>query len=217
MEDVVSSRALLLLTLLSTSAAAQSSSIEGWGRITAGGGWRWVPNWYFADKAAQAGFPYVKSSPGGPQGFASFGYGVVSYLEVAIDLFAGAEWFEISGYSPFTAVTYGAVLGPRLSIVDFPFKGLIPHLGVQVGPTLAMLQTDTVSIPEKVLMGTSINGGFTWRFADRFGLTFDARWIFARGYVPPISGINVGGAWFSLGFTIYFPPAPKRDLDVPGF
>ncbi|HEY0882340.1 MAG TPA: hypothetical protein VGD87_12445, partial [Archangium sp.] len=70
---------------------------------------------------------------------------------------------------------------------------------------------------ERVLLAVSAGGGLTWRITDRYGLTLDVRYMFARSAIWPISGINVGGVWFGLSFNIFFPPAPKRDLDVPGF
>lgn len=206
-----------MLIVLGPGVAQADSSIEGWGRVSVFGGWRWVPNWFFADKAAEAGTPMLKASPGGPQGGASFGYGALPFVEVAIDLFIGYETFELSGLQPFSSVSYGGLLGARFTRMDVLFPGFAPYLGVQAGPMLASVTSNSAPQPEKLLGAVSVNGGVNYRFAERFAVNLDVRWIIARTYVDPIAGINVGGVWFSAGFTIFFAPAPKRDLDVPGF
>lgn len=207
--------ALALLALLSTGARAEG--VEGWGRISVGGGWRWVPNWHLEARAAQAGTPVVSALHGGPQGSAAFGYGVTPWLEAAIDVFAGYDTFEVQGTRPYTAVSYGALLGAKVYAPDLLVEGLQPYLGVQVGPTLSMLTSDDAALPERALAGTSLSGGATLRLGERFGLTFDVRYLLARNFLPPLSGLNVGGVWFSVMLTVFVPPAPKRDLDVPGF
>lgn len=205
------------LLLLAAAAQAEPGSIEGVGRIQVSAGYRWTPNWYFTGKAAEAGTPVVRASIGGPQATASFGYGATSWLEGTIDVLGAIESFELSGYLPFTSSTYGALLGIRVARLDVWVPGLVPHAGVQVGPMLSTVSSATLPGTEHLQLGYSVNGGLTWRFSERFGLTLDVRWLYARIYVDGISGINVGGVWFSLGLTTFFAPAPKRDLDVPGF
>lgn len=200
-----------------SAARAESRSIEGWGRISITGGYRWVPNWYFADKAAQAGSPMLKASPGGPQGGASFGYGAFPFTEIAIDLLFGYETFELEGLQPFSSVTYGGLLGPRFTRMDVLFKGFAPYIGAQFGPVLSSLTSPSLPQGEKLIGAVAVNGGFNYRFADRFAFTLDVRWLLARNFVAPIAGANVGGLFVSAGFTIYFAPSPKQDLDVPGF
>ncbi len=210
-------RLTLVLALAASSSFAQrTDSVQGWGRISVLGGYRWVPNWYFADRAAQAGFPVAKASPGGPLGIASFGYGVFDSLELAVDLFAAWETFELTDYAPFSATTYGAMLGPRLTKRNL-FPGFTPYVGVEGGPTLALVSSNSISNPERLLGGLAAVGGFHWAFHDRWAISFDVRWIYARSAVPGISGINVGGVLFSLGVSTFFAPSPKRELDVPGF
>lgn len=207
----------LAVALCAAGARAESRSIDGWGRITAFGGYRYVPNGYFAEKAAEAGAPMKKPSPGGPQGGASFGYGAFSFLEVTIDLLIGYETFELEGQAPFSSVTYGGLLGARFTKLDLLFTGFAPYAGVQAGPILSIVTSNSAPQPEKFLGGIAINGGFNYRFTERLGINLDVRWMFARNYVEPIAGCNVGGLWVSLGFSVFFPPAPKADLDVPGF
>lgn len=207
----------LVVALASSGARAESRSIEGWGRISVFGGYRWVPNWFFADKAAEAGRPLVRPSPGGPQGGASFGYGAFAFAEIAIDLLIGYETFELEGLQPFSAVTYGGLLGPRFTKMDVLFKGFAPYVGVQAGPVLSSVSSNSLPQREKLLGAVAVNGGFNYRFAERLAFNVDVRWMLARNFVDPIAGANVGGVWFSVGFTIFFAPEPKRDLDVPGF
>lgn len=210
--------AVLVIALWAADGRAESRSIDGWGRITVFGGYRYTPQGYFADKAAEAGTPMIRPSPGGPQGGASFGYGAFSFVEVSVDLLIGYETFELEGHQPFSSVQYGGLLGARFTKMDVLFTGFAPYAGVQFGPILSSITSNSAPQGEKLLGGISVNGGFTYRFAQRFGVSLDVRWLFARHYVEVVgAGANAGGLWASLGFTIFFAPEPKRDLDVPGF
>jgi hypothetical protein len=213
----VSVRSIAVIGLLLAATPASAGSVEGWGRISLGGGYRWVPNWYFAEKAAAAGRPIEVPSVGGPQGTASFGLGVNAWLEVAIDLFAGYDAFTLAPQEAFTSIAYGAMLGGRLVAADLFVKGFMPYVVLQAGPMLAQVQSPLTKDPEKLMGALAAGGGATWRFSDRYGVSLEAKWIYGRNFVTDISGINVGGVWFTASFTIFFPPAPKRDLDVPGF
>jgi hypothetical protein len=210
-------RVLALALALAAPAALAQSSIDGWGRVTVLGGYRWVPNWYFAGKAAEAQHPFTRPSPGAPSVIASFGYGATSFLEVAVDAFFSWESFELAGYSTFNAFTYGALLGPRLMKGDVLFRGFTPWVGVEAGPVFSIVNSNSVHGGERLLGTLAVAGGFHWRVNDRWAISFDVRWVYARDVVEGISGINVGGVTFSLGVTGLFPPAPKRELDVPGF
>ena len=75
----------LLFTVVLLSGAAFGEGIDGLGRISVGGGFRWVPNWYFSEHAAAVGTPVIPGLTGGPQLNASFGYGVAPVLEVLAD------------------------------------------------------------------------------------------------------------------------------------
>lgn len=209
----------LLLALLAPSALAQAGvqSIDGWGRITVLGGYRWVPNWYFAGRAAAAGTPISRPSLGGPALVASFGYGATDWLELSVDLFGSYDSFELQGFAPFAAYTYGAVVGPRLSRANVLFRGFTPYLGVEAGATFSFITSVGLTVPEQLLPGVSAVGGFHWKVADRWAIAFDVRWVYARSFIPGVSGVNVGGVIFSLGVTWLFPPRPRAELEVPGF
>lgn len=208
---------LCLLLVCSTPALAEG--IDGMGRIAVGGGFRWVPNWWFETRAAQAGTPVIPGVNGGPQVMASFGYGVSSMFELAIDLLGSFELINLQlpdgQRDEYTSAAYGAVIGGRF--VPNVSKVLLPYLSVQLGPLLSNIANRANPQEEKLLLSLSAGGGLTWRITDRYGVSLDVRYVYARAAIWPISGINVGGVWFGLSFNIFFPSAPKRDLDVPGF
>jgi hypothetical protein len=207
----------VVLVLAAGVASAQAEhTIDGWGRVTVLGGYRWVPNWYFADQAQRQGTPVSRPSVGGPALIASFGYGALDWLELSVDVFGAYDSFEVQGAGQFNAFTYGAVLGPRLTRANL-FRGFSPFLGVEAGATFAVLSSSTVNAGERMLPGLTALVGFHWKVADRWAITFDARWIYGRSYLPGISGLNVGGVVFSLGVSALFAPRPHADLDVPGF
>ncbi len=213
----VSWRAVVVGLVFLCAGPAGAAGVDGWGRISLGGGYRWVPNWYFADRAAEVGRALEAVSPGGPQGTVSFGLGVNAFLEVSIDLFAGYEAFTLTPGEQFSSVSYGALVGGRLVAADLFFKGFMPYLTVQAGPMLALVASQATPVPERLIGALAAGAGATWRFSERYGVGLEARWIYGRSYITDISGINVGGVWFTASFTIHFPPSPKRDLDVPGF
>lgn len=211
-----------LLICMSAQAVLADTPTDGVGRMSFGGGLRWTPNDHFNARANEAGHPNTRAqefvtAPLGFQGAASFGYGAFEWLELAIDLFAGFESFQLEGWLPFSSVSYGALVGVRLTRYDFPVKGLVPYVGAQTGPVLVIVNSPSAPGPERILQGFSVNGGAAWRLTDRFGLFVDVRWLLGRAYVADIAGRNVGGVFASAGVSIFFPPTPKRDLDVPGF
>lgn len=210
-----------LLSVALLSSAAMGEGFDGWGHVSVGGGFRWVPNWWFIEHAAAAGTPVIPGLSGGPQLTASFGYGVGTNLELSIDLLGSFETFALAlpdgNRDEYTSAVYGAQLGGRLVGNNVFFPGLMPYLTLQAGPLLSNISSKTNPVPERVLLAFSGGGGLTYRFMERYGLTLEVRYLNARNAVPPISGINVGGVWFSAMFTIFFPPPPKHDLDVPGF
>ncbi|MGV3619779.1 MAG: hypothetical protein ACO1OB_03120 [Archangium sp.] len=213
-------RVVLSLLMLAASSSF-ASGIEGWGRISVGGGPRWIPNWWFVDNAAMAGTPVINHVPLGGHGNASFGYGVTAFLEVTVDIFAGYEAFALQGLDG-QRMEYGsfagaAMLGGRLVAKDIFGKGFSPWLSVQGGGLLSSLNGPNVEIFERLMPSFAAGGGFDIRFNERYGMSVDARYLYGRSYVPPISGINVGGMWFTVSVVFFFPPDSKRDLAVPGF
>jgi hypothetical protein len=218
---VMKSLAVVALLAVGSPALADSPT-DGVGRISIGGGLRWTPNWYFDDRAsaqgrATTGAEEPVTAPFGPQGLVSFGYGAFEWFEVAIDLFVGYESFQLQGWLPFTSVSYGALIGVRATRYDFPLPGLVPYVGVQTGPMLVTVTSPSVPQSEALMQAFSVNGGAAYKITDRLGLFVDVRWILGRVFVADIAGRNVGGIFASAGLTIFFPPSPKRDQDLPGF
>lgn len=202
--------ALAALAILGSTTAA-AASVDGMGRISAGGGWRLTPNEPFFNKAAEVGAPVSKRSGGGPQGTASFGYGASDLFEVCIDLFIGGEGFTL-GADDFSALTYGALLGGRLTKADFPFAGLTPWLGIGLGPTLAFITSKTRTNPERLITSYAVDVGAMYRVSDRFGVQLGVRYLFAYAEVDGIGSANAGGLFFTLGLSILFP---KTAGDMP--
>src|SRR5690606_34984659 len=142
------------------------------------------------------------------QGFASFGYGAIRWLEVSIDLFMGHDRFEIGGFRPLNVLTYGAMVGARATFMDLLLPGLAPYLGIGLGPVLGYVWTgDSDQTFERLVTAVAGVAGVAYRFNDRVGLFVDYRFVLARG-VWTTSGLNVGGSFFSLGVVIYFARTP---------
>lgn len=208
--------------LLAFPAFGGDGATDGVGRVSIGAGLRWTPNGYFNGKAAEVGraptdYGEFVTAPLGPQGMASFGYGAFEWLELAIDVFGAFESFQLADWAPFTSTSYGGLLGIRVTRYDFPVKGLVPYVGVQTGPMFVTVSSPDVPGTERIMQAWSVNGGAAYKFTDRLAVFVDARYLYGRAFVGEIAGRNVGGLLFSAGLTIFFPPTPKRDLDVPGF
>jgi len=201
-----------LLALVCLPAFAEDErSVDGLGRVSVQAGYRWVPNVYFAQQAGAAGYPMPHHSPGGPQGSLSFGYGATQFIEGTIDLFIGYEQLKLANLDPFDAYSYGALFGARAVAMDWPFHGLAPYVGVQVGPLLGVVDSKTYPNHETVTTGYSFQAGATLRFGDRFGLDLSVRYLVGRSYVTGISGVNVGGLLVSLGLNVYFAGPPNKN------
>lgn len=207
------------VALLLAAPSFADSPTDGIGRISLGGGLRWTMNDYFNARASEAARPVEAkgTAPWGFQGMASFGYGAFEWLEIAVDLFGGFESFQIAGEDLFSSVSYGGLIGLRLTRYDFPFQGLVPYVGVQTGPMLAIVTSASEPGGERILQGWSVNGGASFRITDRFGLFVDVRYLHGRVFVAELAGRNVGGLFVSAGVSLFFPASPKRELDVPGF
>jgi hypothetical protein len=207
--------ALALASALAASPARASEpgSIEGLGRITVGGGVRWLPNDHFKKGAEGEGFPLESSWAVGPMGFATFGYGVLSFLEVSIDLIAAGERFKLLDRPEYSSVTYGPLLGARVMKADLFFEGFTPMAGVLLGPIFSHVSRDDGLVEERVTTGLSIVAGFAFRLSHRFGIWTEARYLLARGVVPEMTtGINTGGFWFGAGFTVYLETPGSEEL-----
>lgn len=217
MEGVVM-RWVGLFTLLPLLAWADTPT-DGVGRISIGGGLRWTPNDYFSAKAAEAGRGLISggTAPFGPQAHASFGYGAFEWFEVAIDVFGAYESFSLDGWLPFNSISYGLLVGGRVTRYDVLIKGLVPYAGIQTGLLLSQVTSPSSPGSERALQPLSLNAGAAFRFTERFGAFVDARWMLGRVFVADIAGRNVGGVFLSVGVSIFFPAQAKRDLEVPGF
>ena len=186
--------------------------MEGMGRIAVQAGYRWTPNAEFMRRAAELGRNVEGGMPGGPQFSASFGYAPLDWVEATIDVFVGFENFRLKDLEQFTSTTYGALVGVRFAKMDFPFPGLVPYFGAQIGPVLSFITGKSINGSERFNTGYSINAGLTFRVSDRWGVGFDARYLFARGDVPDVATIDAGGLWASLSVTYFIPAGPKDPL-----
>ncbi len=197
----------------------EERSLDGLGRLSVLAGYRWAPNEYFYSQAGSLGNPVTRKSRGGPQAAFSFGYGATSFVEGSVDLFFGYETFHLQGLETFNSFSYGALFGARFCKMDWPVHGLAPHVGFQAGPVLGIVNSNTYKNRETLGTGYSFDAGLSLRLNDRFGFTFDARYLVARSYVSGISGVNVGGVFVSLGFNVYFAGqsnrSPTSDLITP--
>ncbi|MBE2247975.1 MAG: hypothetical protein IAE78_00415 [Myxococcus sp.] len=213
--------AALALLCAAGPALAQGSTTDI-GRVSIGGGLRWTMNDHFNAKAAEAGRAPTSreefvTAPLGFEGMASFGYGAFDWLEVAVDLFAGFESFKLEGWLPFSSLSYGALIGLRLTRYDVLLPGLVPYVGVQTGPLLVLVSSPSAPGAERIMQGWSVNGGASYKFTDRLGVFVDVRYLYGRVFVADLAGRNVGGVLVSAGLSIFFPATPSRELEVPGF
>lgn len=201
MKRLVASCALLL------AGAASAQTMEGVGRIALHAGWRYTPNGFFARSAEANGTPVEASSPGGPQFTGTFGYAATANLELTIDLFAGVDTLKLQNAADVTQVSYGAMVGVR---AFRPFGSVVPNIGIGVGPLLAYSAGGPGGAAERIVTAYAAMGGLTWRLTDTLGITFDVRYLVARGFVSGIGGVNAGGLWGGAGVVFLFPAEPQR-------
>ncbi len=194
-------------------AMAQQRTLEGAGRISLQGGYRYTPNGDFIRRAEAAGFPVEGGAIiGGPQFSGSFGYAPLDWMEATIDVIVGFESFRLRDLDTFTSTTYGALIGVRLAKTDFPFQNLVPHIGAQIGPVLSFISGTSIAGSERFNTAYSLNAGLTFRFAERWAAGFDVRYLFAYGALPEVATFNAGGLWGSLSVTYFIPSGPKDPL-----
>ena len=65
---------------------------------------------------------------------------------------------------------------------------------------------------EKLNTGFSFNAGLTFRFAEKWGVGADVRYLFNDGVVPDLAGLNAGGLWVSLTITFFIGAGPKDPM-----
>jgi hypothetical protein len=201
----------LALTILS--AGGIHNSVEGRSYITVMGGARWVPNWYFEDKFKIAETPLVpRLFPGGPSGVVSFAYAPFSSFEIAIDLFASSDTFEVTRDANYLSISYGALLMGKYTSRNLLFEGFNPFLGVGVGPMLNWLGRSGALVDERLQVAVAAAAGFQFQFTSNLGLAVDLRYIFARRWFPEVAGLNVGGVAAHVGVTYFFPVARMSEF-----
>ena len=187
-----------------------AQGIEGEGRITLTGGWRYTSQGYFENSARNAGTPVTEASHGGPTGVASFGYGANDALEISIDLFGGTDQLGLQGEPTLHMSEYGALFGARWFLLLSGGK-LRPWIGLLTGPTIVDVTGANLSQVSETIGNTyALSLGATWRLGPNWGASFDYHLMIVRGMVPGIGGISAGGNWFGLGFTYYFAPEPEH-------
>jgi hypothetical protein len=211
----------LFAALVASTAFAQGGapSLEGEGRISIQGGWRYVSNSTFYN-GYYSQRPALERSPqahGGPLIVGSFAYAVTDLVEVGIDLFGTAERIQLTGQPQLTVLNYGALLGLRfMGWLDLGPEGTVPFLGLLTGPMLASSRFQGEPVRELVSQAWAGNAGATLRLTPRWGLTLEYRLVFARGPVrrpgEQFGSFNAGGSWLSLGVNYTFPsePGPSR-------
>jgi hypothetical protein len=212
-----------LLLLLATPAAAQyeseSASLDGVGRITVQGGWRYTSNTTFRTgyyaRPENQGLEQAAASPGGPLVAFTFGYAVNEYVELGVDLFATGERLELTGAPTLTTLTYGALVGLRLQTLleGVGPHGLVPWVGLLSGPTLVLstFQGDPGTEGVKQAWGASV--GASLRLSPRWAATLEARGVLVRGPVQDLGSVNGGGVWFGFGATYSFDAEPSRPVN----
>ncbi|HYI01073.1 hypothetical protein [Hyalangium sp.] len=219
-----------LLTLLATLAAStafaqdDAPSLDGVGRISIQGGWRYVSNSTlynsYYSQPGNAGLERAAKSPGGPLLVGSFAYAMSDLVEVGIDLFGTGERLQLTDQPQLTTLCYGALLGVRLQKwVALGPEGTVPFVGVLTGPLLATATFKGERPQETLTQAYAATVGATARLNPHWGLSLEFRQVFARGTVSKtgqrFSSFNAGGSWLSVGVSYAFPPDPGPSLRNP--
>ncbi len=201
--------ALALFFALSSGAAhGQGRRFEGFGRLTAGVGWRLTPNDHFYAAAREQGLEPVAPSPGGPAVCLCFGYSATDAIEIGIDLGVSAENLTLVGSAPIHSVTYGALVGVRWQLTNLIGDWVVPYLGAFTGPMLVNVSSAEFGSGETLVGAWAGAAGVSLWLTERMGLTVDYKVMLARGSVPSIGSVNGGGQSLTVGLTFYFPPEP---------
>lgn len=211
-------RAVLMFALL-LAGSAFAGGVENAGRISIGAGARWVPNWYLADHAKTAGTPLVGHVGLGPSLAVSFGYGVMTWLELSIDFFGGWDPLAIQrkdGVARFNSFMGAGAIGARL-VGKRLWGPVSPWLSVQGGGLFSSLSGPDIAHQETFQPSVFAGGGIDVNVNSSYGLSFDVRYLYGRNLFPGISGFNAGGVMLTVSFVMFFAPSEKRELEVPGF
>lgn len=201
--------------------ASAAGGIDDWGTVSLGGGVRWVPQPWLFEKAEAAGTPVAPRFPLGPIGYANFSYGFSPLWALAIDVLGGVDQYELQrpdgGLDTYSSVTLAGLLGLALWGTDFGLPGVMPHVAAQLGPALSNVSSRATKVPERLLLSAAVTAGVTYQFLKRFGVTLEARYLYAWSEIPSLSALNVGGLTVSAAFTFFFPPSSKHHLQSSGF
>jgi hypothetical protein len=216
---------LLLVTLVASPAAAQYEDedapppeLDGSRRFSLVTGWRYTPNTrfyedYYADPDNR-GLKRSAGAFGGPLLAGSFAYSVTNLIEVGIDLFATYERMLLTGKPGLNAITYGALVGLRFQHrFELGPHGLIPSVGVLLGPLLAAAYFDGGRAVENYTQAIGTTVGATLGLTPEWGLRFEYRLIAAEGAAENVGTYQAGGSWFSVGINYQFPSVPDRPMD----
>jgi hypothetical protein len=220
---------LLLVTLASTSAAAQSedagyeeeeqpqTELDGTSRLSVQTGWRYTPNTRFYDNyysdVDNRGLQRSRGAIGGPLLTGTFAYSITNLVELGIDLFATYERMQLTGQPGLNAVTYGALLGLRFQHrFDIGPHGLVPSVGLLLGPLLAAAYFDGGFAVENYTQAIGATVGATLGLTPKWGLRVEYRLLAAKGTAEDVGLYEAGGNWFSVGFNYTFPSEPDRPM-----
>ncbi|MFL5344664.1 MAG: hypothetical protein ACJ8AT_07715 [Hyalangium sp.] len=206
----------LVATLVAFTASAQDDgpSLEGVGRISIQGGWRYAANTTFYDHfysvPGNEGLTRTSPSRGGPLVAGTFAYGISDLVELGIDLFAHGQRIQLTGQPQLTTVGYGALIGLRFrSWLDIGPEGMVPFLGLLTGPILATAAFEGQPLHETYSQAWGGTVGATFRLNPTWGISAEFRQIFARGAVvlnnQNVGSFNAGGSWLTVGVNYTFP------------
>jgi hypothetical protein len=216
----------LVATLAAFTASAQegSPSLEGVGRISIQGGWRYVANTTFYDNyyslEGNRELERAKQSRGGPLVLGTFAYGISDLVEIGIDLFAHGERIQLTGQPRLTTAAYGAMIGLRFrSWLDIGPEGTVPFLGLLTGPMVAAAAFEGDPVRETFSQAWAGTVGATFRLTPTWGISTEFRQVFARGAVgrtdQKFGSFNAGGSWFTVGVNYTFPKDSSPSSRVP--
>jgi hypothetical protein len=215
---------LLLATLVATPAAAQyedeekaQTELDGTSRFSLLTGWRYTPNSRFYDgyysDVDNRGLERTRGAIGGPLLTGTFAYSVTNLIEVGIDLFTTYERMHLTGKPALNAITYGALLGMRFQHrFEVGPQGLVPSVGVLIGPLLAASYFDGGKAVENYTQAIGTTVGATLGLTPKWGLRFEYRLLVAKGEAEDLGTYEAAGNWFSVGLNYQFPSEPDRPM-----
>jgi hypothetical protein len=214
---------LLLLLLTASTASAQYDEeeappmLEGSSRFSLQTGWRYTPNTQFYDdyysQERTLNLERARGAIGGPLLTATFAYSPMEWLELGIDLFATYERMQLTNQPGLNAVTFGALVGLRFQKrLEIGPEGLVPSVGVLMGPLFAASYFDGGRSVENAAQTIGGTVGATLRLSEKWGLAFEYRLLFAKGVAEKVGVYDAAGNWFSVGMTYQFPSMPDRPI-----